>query len=246
MEIGPAPTIAVGTVLGVVASVHVGAPRKLERGVRSYWSAIEKARASGPVAVDVHGLAGDRQADRKNHGGADKAVHAHFLSSLAELARLAGLAGLDPGTIGVNVAIAGEPGRVFDERAAAIGDRYRIGDMLVEVTQPRIPCSKQADQLGGGPGLVDAILHSGRTGLYLRVLEGGHIRAGDRVVLAARPHPTWPVARVTALVARGGPPEDWTDLLHLPALGAGLRKTAVARLGRIQDAGASRVGRTRP
>lgn len=232
----PASVPAEGTELGIVASLYVGPVRKVEASGRTYWSAIVKTPVREAV-VDMNGLAGDRQADRTNHGGEDKALHAHFLSSLAELARLAGVGSLDPGKIGVNVALAAGVGPALDERTVAIGDRYRIGRILVEVTQPRIPCYKQADQLGGGPDLVAAILHSGWTGCYFRVLEEGTVRAGDRVVLVARPHPDWPVARVAALVARGGPPGDWEDVLDLPALGSGLRATALARLGRVTEHG---------
>lgn len=226
---------------GSVVSVHVGAPRYLKQGGRGYWSAIEKAAVRGPIAVNRSGLAGDRQADTRNHGGEDKAVHAHFVTSLRVLARLAGFDHLDPGRIGVNLALAAVEGSgelAFDETTVAIGDRYRVGPIMVEVTQPRIPCYKQANQLGADRGLVDAILRSGRTGLYFRVLEGGIVQAGDPVVLNARPHPEWPLTRVTALIAESGSREDWTALLALSALGSGLRETARSRLARLREKGA--------
>ena len=75
---------------GSVVSVHVGAPRYLKQGGRGYWSAIEKAAVRGPIAVNRSGLAGDRQADTRNHGGEDKAVHAHFLGHLQRFSDLAG------------------------------------------------------------------------------------------------------------------------------------------------------------
>ncbi|MCY0898217.1 MAG: hypothetical protein OWU33_04670 [Firmicutes bacterium] len=102
--------------------------------VVAYWSAISKASLNGPVAVDAGGLAGDRQADRKNHRGVHKAIYAHFQSNLDSLARLVGGDELDPGTIGVNLAFAAGGNVAFDETTAALGDRYRIGTVVVKVT----------------------------------------------------------------------------------------------------------------
>ncbi len=216
---GEAPPITLARVI----SVNVGQPRARRLpppfpeadllGV--YQTAILKTPVSGRVAVTALHLAGDAQADLRNHGGADKAVHAHFAQHLAWWGQRRGYP-VSPGALGENLtlAAAGDPSKALpstppdsplaslraappaappDEAAFCIGDVLRVGSALLQVTQPRIPCYKQAAQLG----LVDAvrlIAETGRSGLYLRVLQEGSLRAGDTVHLVERPHPDVTVA----------------------------------------------------
>lgn len=189
------------TALAVVASVNVGLPR-LHRlpagfpgadGQETYLSACHKEPVTGPVRLDRLQLAGDGQADRKNHGGPDKAVHAHFTQHLLWWGQRRGHP-LLPGEIGENLTLAPAPGRPpAGEAALCIGDVLRVGTALLQVSQPRIPCYKQAVQLGL-PDAVRTIAATGRCGLYLRVLAEGSLQAGDRVELLARPHPGVTVA----------------------------------------------------
>lgn len=143
-------------------------------------TAIDKRAASGPIQVRRLGLHGDVQVDRKNHGGADKAVYAYgqddadFWSS--ELGRP-----LHPGWFGENLRVEG-----FDVNGARPGDRWRIGGSVeLEVTMPRSPCATFARWVGGADarGWVKRFADEGRLGAYLRVIHTGPVRAGDPIEL---------------------------------------------------------------
>ncbi|MGP1283516.1 MAG: MOSC domain-containing protein [Parasphingopyxis sp.] len=162
-------------------------------------SAIAKTEETGPVEIGVLGLIGDEQADLRVHGGPDKAVHHYprdhyaFWESLSfmhpKLER--------PGAFGENVSTSG-----LTERAACIGDRYRLGTALVEISQGRQPCWKQGHVMDW-PELVSLMVEHRRTGWYYRVIEPGRVAAGDMLALVDRPHPEWPVERVFALLVAG-------------------------------------------
>ena len=200
--------------LAVITSVNVGQPQQrrlpecfpeAER-IGVYQTAIGKAPCPHPVRVHRLHLEGDAQADLSNHGGPDKAVHAHFAQHLAWWASMRGRP-LVPGEIGENLTLAAPPGDPDpDEHTFCIGDVVRAGSAVLQVTQPRIPCYKQAGQLG----LADAVrqvAESGRCGLYLRVLREGVLQAGDTLELVERPSPVVTVAEAHRFVhhARGDP-----------------------------------------
>ena len=126
-------------------------------------------------------LAGDGQADLTVHGGPDKAVyaypHEHYARWAAELSR----DDLEPGRFfGENLTTEG-----LDEGEVHIGDRFRVGTALLEVSQPRVPCYKLAIRMGDG-AFARPFLASGRTGFYLRVVEQGDVAAGDAIEREAR------------------------------------------------------------
>lgn len=162
-------------------------------------SAIAKTEETGPVEIGVLGLIGDEQADLRVHGGPDKAVHHYprdhyaFWESRSfmhpKLER--------PGAFGENISTSG-----LTERAACIGDRYRLGTALVEISQGRQPCWKQGHVMDW-PELVALMVEHRRTGWYYRVIEPGRVAAGDMLALVDRPHPEWPVERVFALLVAG-------------------------------------------
>lgn len=159
-----------------VCRVHALLPTKDSTGV----TAIDKRAAAGPVKVHPLGLTGDIQASRKHHGGPSKAVYAYSQEDAdfwsAELGR-----DMVPGKFGENLRVSG-----IEATHAVIGERWRIGDVLLEVTEPRTPCMNFARYLGE-PNWVKRFAAEGRIGTYLRVLKGGHIEAGDAVVVEHRP-----------------------------------------------------------
>ncbi|MFM9976590.1 MAG: MOSC domain-containing protein [Sphingomonadaceae bacterium] len=167
-------------------------------------SAIAKATVSGARPVGWLGIAGDAQADLSVHGGPDKAIHHyphdHYAWWQSHFGPLPVLAA--PGAFGENISTTG-----LTEDTACIGDRYRLGTALVEIAQGRQPCWKQAFRLGQ-PDTVTLMVQSGRCGWYYRVIEEGAVAAGDRLMLVARPHPEWSVARVIALLIAGGARRD--------------------------------------
>jgi MOSC domain-containing protein YiiM len=161
-----------------VLSVNVGRPREVQWQGRTVTTAIWKAPHDGPLAVDTINIDGDDQADRRVHGGVDKAVYAYATEDYAWWTTALGTAEpLGPGRFGENLTTAG-----LDLRESRIGDRWRVGTVLLEVAQPRTPCFKLGIRMGDDefPGKFTA---AGRPGAYLRVLEPGTLNAGDLITV---------------------------------------------------------------
>lgn len=151
-------------------------------------TAIDKRAVDGPVRVGAYGVYADVQADRKHHGGHDKALYVYAQEDAAYWSEQVGRA-LEPGWFGENLRTEG-----LDVNAAVVGERWRIGERAeVEVTMPRTPCQTFARWVGE---TVDASLERGwvkrfsderRLGPYLRVLTPGRIAAGDAIEVIHRP-----------------------------------------------------------
>ena len=143
-------------------------------------SGIRKSPVEGPVAVHELGLDGDVQVNRRHHGGEGQAVYAYAQEDAdwwaAELDRE-----LPPGRFGENLRTSG-----LDLRGAVIGERWRVGTALLEVTAWRTPCANFA-RFWDVPDLVKRFAAHGATGAYLRVLETGELAAGDAVEVLTRP-----------------------------------------------------------
>lgn len=156
-------------------------------------SAIAKQAVQGPVPVGFLGIDGDEQADHRFHGGADKALHHyafdHYEAWLGEL-QGGGEVLTRPGAFGENLSSRG-----VTEATLCIGDRLRIGTVLVEVSQARQPCWKLNDRFGWS-GMARRVQESKRTGWYYRVLEPGVLQAGDAIELVDRRHPAWSLERL--------------------------------------------------
>lgn len=161
-------------------------------------SAIDKRAVEGPVRIGPEGLAGDEQGDRRVHGGPDKAIHHyprdHYASWRGEVGAHALLQAA--GAFGENISTAG-----ITEADVCLGDRLRLGSALVEVSQARQPCWKLSDRFGIAD-MARRVQDSGRSGWYYRVLETGTVQAGDTLVLVDRPHPDWPLPRLSELLYR--------------------------------------------
>jgi MOSC domain-containing protein YiiM len=122
------------------------------------------------------GLEGDVQVDRKNHGGQDKAIYAYTVENYRFWEQELNRGSFPYGQFGENFTVTGLP-----DEAVHIGDLFRIGPILVQVTQPRVPCFKLGLKMGD-PLFVNAFLRSGRAGFYLRVLEEGEVSPGDTIM----------------------------------------------------------------
>ena len=163
-----------------VESVNVG------RGVAASWAgalrrtAIDKRPAAGAVLAGPLGLAGDEQTDTEHHGGTEQALYAYAREDLDWWAGRLGrpLAG---GTFGENVTTRG-----LDVSGAAIGETWRLGGAVVQVTAPRIPCIVFRNWMDE-KGWIKAFRAARRPGAYLRVCEPGAIAAGDPAELLSRP-----------------------------------------------------------
>lgn len=215
-----------------VDCVLLGAVRPF--GPKGVPSGMDKRPVGSAVRVTALGLAGDEQGDPRHHGGPEKAVHhyafdhypawrqelaAHSMQAAEVLAR--------PGAFGENVSSAG-----LTEADVCIGDRFRLGRALVEVSQARQPCWKLNHRFGHA-GMARAVQQSLRTGWYYRVLEEGELLAGDNLVLVERPCPDWSLRRLLHVLY-----VDRLDtgalaaMAALPALAGSWRKLARQRLER--------------
>jgi MOSC domain-containing protein YiiM len=165
---------------GRVHAVSVGRPREVDAGRVTVSTAIWKTPVEGRIAVRGVNLDGDDQADRSVHGGPDKAVYAYAVEETqaweAELGR-----GLGSAAFGENLTTKG-----LDVSGAVIGERWRIGTTLLEVVQPRLPCFKLALRMGE-PHFVKRFAQASRPGAYLRIIEEGHLGAGDAVEVESMP-----------------------------------------------------------
>jgi MOSC domain-containing protein YiiM len=147
---------------------------------KSGVSSIDKRGVEGRLAVRALGLAGDSQSDTANHGGVDQAVYAYAAEDLDHWAALLGRE-LTPGQFGENLSTRG-----IDVTGAVIGETWRIGTTLLQVSRPRFPCVVFQNWLAE-PHWVKRFTDDGRPGAYLRVLEEGEIGAGDDIVIESRP-----------------------------------------------------------
>ena len=159
-----------------VLSVNVGQPRQVETPRGIVLTSIFKAPVQGRVPVRGYNLLGDRQSDLSVHGGPKKAIYGypfeHYAYWTAKLKRE-----LTFGNFGENLTTEG-----LLESAVRIGDHYRVGTAVLQVTQPRQPCAKLALRFEL-PTMVKLFWNSGFSGFYFGVVEEGDIAAGDAIEL---------------------------------------------------------------
>lgn len=209
----------------IIEAVCTGTARPFN-GVET--SAIAKRPREGVVQVLGEGLAPDEQADRRVHGGPEMALHLYPLDHHAFWQEELGGGDLldEPGAFGSNLAVRG-----MLESDVHIGDRFRLGSALIEVSQPRQPCWKIEHRFGH-KGMVARIIETGRSGWYFRVLEPGEVQAGDAIERIEKGEADWSVLRAfTALVAGKASRDDLTELAAMRALAPKLRERAKAKLG---------------
>src|SRR5262245_45385221 len=156
-------------------------PRTVVHKGRAVTTAIWKHPVTGRVAVRGVNLDGDDQADRSVHGGVDKAVYAYAREDYGWWGAELGTGVLDAGTFGENLTVSG-----VDLNAAELGERWRVGSALLEVSEPRFPCFKLGIRMGD-PRFLKRFAVARRPGTYLRIIEEGEIGTGDRIEIVGRP-----------------------------------------------------------
>lgn len=168
-----------------ILSINLGTPRQVPFGNSHVVTSIFKLPAEGRVALRRHNLVGDRQADLTVHGGPNKAVYLYpsehyeawteeFRSQFLWTEQVPGPV-LPVGVFGENLTSAG-----LLENSVRIGDQFRIGTAVVQVTQPRMPCYKLGIRFGR-PDMVRRFWISGWSGIYFSVVEEGEMGAGDPI-----------------------------------------------------------------
>ncbi|MGH7703906.1 MAG: MOSC domain-containing protein [Gemmatimonadales bacterium] len=207
-----------------IVGVQIGQPKEHAFGVRKVRTAIGKSAVTGPIAIGVLGLAGDAQADRRYHGGREKALCVYPGEHLRYWSEEWGVP-LLPGSFGENLTTLGYP-----ESAVHIGDRFRFGSALLEVSQPREPCGTLAGYLGR-PDLPERIRGNGRTGWYCRVIEPGEGAAGLALVREfAEPQGVTVAEAFRVRLDKGCRPDAIRRLLSVPGLSSGWRVSLAKRL----------------
>ncbi|MHB1433833.1 MAG: MOSC domain-containing protein, partial [Streptosporangiaceae bacterium] len=211
---------------GRVLSVQAGRSADLGVGRRTVRTAIDKRAVAGRVAVHSLGLAGDEQADKKNHGGVDQAVYVYAREDLDFWTEQTSL-DLRNGVFGENLTTAG-----VDVTGALIGETWRIGEVIAQVTAPRIPCSVFASWMDQ-EHWVKRFAEAGRPGAYLRVLREGMVGAEDDIEILDRPAERITIAE--AMRAFYGDADLMAVLLTVPGRGAAWDEVGaevLARAGR--------------
>jgi len=157
-----------------VESVNIGREEAIPGHARMGSTGIFKRPVTGPVRVTTHGLEGDYVHDKKHHGGPDQAVYVYLSEDYAWWSKQLGQE-IAPGTFGDNVTISG-----LVSADLAIGDRLSIGEAVLEITAPRIPCNTLAARMDD-PQFVKLYRDGERPGAYCRVIHAGEFAAGTPV-----------------------------------------------------------------
>lgn len=162
-----------------LVSINRGREETIAFGEREFRTAIEKRPVTSAILVQESGLDGDAIVDTEHHGGPDQAIYAYGAADYAWWSQTLGQ-DIRHGTFGDNLTIDGLPSDLHT------GDRLMIGDVILEATAPRIPCSTLAATMQDSNfGLK--FRRAARPGFYFRVLNEGEIAAGDSVVLVETP-----------------------------------------------------------
>lgn len=160
-------------------------------GVRDALSGIDKHPVTGRVFLGREGLSGDAQGDRKHHGGPDKALHHYAFDHYAHWVDAIGPRDVlgKPGAFGENISTRG-----VTENDIAIGDIFRLGQAVIQVSQGRQPCWKLNARFGA-PDMSLQVQQTGFTGWYYRVIDEGFVESGTELVLQDRISPDWTIRR---------------------------------------------------
>lgn len=204
----------------VVLSVNVGMPADVPWKNTTVHTGIYKRPVDGPRMVRRLNVDGDGQGDLGGHGGEQRAVLVYQQGSYEHWSQHFGGDDLTPGSFGENFTVSGLP-----DDEVFIGDRYRIGEAVFEVTQPRVTCFRVGMRLGE-PQLPSLLVAHRRPGFYLRVLAEGLVQAGDAIVKVADGPHRLSVAAIDGLLYL---PDRSEELLRkavdIPALSPGWQQS---------------------
>jgi MOSC domain-containing protein YiiM len=160
-----------------IISVNLSAPLEVVHKKKTIRTGIFKKAVAGPVYAAKYNLAGDGQADLKNHGGEYKAVYAYSYDHYAYWSERLKRRDFEYGQFGENLTVSG-----LDETQLCIGDQLQAGQVIMTITQPRVPCFKLSIKFAD-PHMPRKFMASAMTGCYLRVLQEGYLQAGDELCL---------------------------------------------------------------
>ena len=218
-----------------IISINVGLPRDVEWQGRVAHTAIWKRPVVGRVMARRLNIDGDGQGDLQGHGGEHRAVMVYQIDSYRYWERYLQRNDFEYGQFGENLTV---DGMADDE--VCIGDRYKIGGAVFEVTQPRVTCYRLGIRMNH-PQMPTLVVSHKRPGFYFRVIEEGEIGAGDEILRVSQDHEKITVAELDALLYLPGHPRDQLQRsLLIPALSAGWKKSLQALT--LADEQAGNVG----
>jgi ferredoxin-NADP reductase/MOSC domain-containing protein YiiM len=220
-------------------SVNVGLPRDIEWKGRTVHTAIWKDPVRGRCHVRKANLDGDRQGDLGGHGGEQRAVYVYQIESYRHWQDQLKRTDFVYGQFGENFTVEGLPDDIV-----CIGDRYRIGGAVFEVTQPRVTCYRLGIRMNE-PRMPAMLTASGRPGFYLRVLQAGDVGAGDAIVKVGEATERMTVAEINALLYSSDHPRDRLErALRIDALSPGWRGSFDALMHSQAATGSGNAGLT--
>src|SRR5579862_8595937 len=217
-------------------SVNVGLPRDVTWNGKTVRTAIWKSPVEGRRIVRKLDVVGDAQGDLAGHGGENRAVFVYQMDSYHYWERFLGRKDLISGQFGENFTVEGLP-----DQEVCIGDHYRIGSALFEVTQPRVTCYRVGIRMNE-PRMPALLVAHHRPGFYLRVLEEGEVEAGNEIVRVGIGPERMTVSEIDALLYL--PSRSRSQLeraLRIPALSTGWRGSFQELLAR-EDGGKATTG----
>jgi ferredoxin-NADP reductase/MOSC domain-containing protein YiiM len=206
-------------------SINVGLPRDIQWRGKTVHTAVWKTPVQGRRMVRRLNIDGDGQGDLAGHGGEHRAVFVYQIDSYQYWQNQLRRNDFSYGPFGENFTVDG-----LSDQEVCIGDRYRVGGALLEVTQPRVTCYRVGIRMNE-PQMAALLVASGRPGFYFRVLEEGEVEAGDEIVQIAPGPERMSVFEVNALLYMPGHPSSQLErALRIPALSDGWRGSFQALL----------------
>jgi ferredoxin-NADP reductase/MOSC domain-containing protein YiiM/ferredoxin len=234
MEIGTQP---VGTLL----SVNVGMPKDVPWQGKTVFTGVFKQAVTGPRRVRRLNVDGDGQGDLGGHGGEQRAVFVYQIDSYRYWERELGRDDFVYGQFGENFTVEG-----LADAEVCIGDRFRIGTAVFEVTQPRVTCYRVGLRMND-PRIPALLVSHHRPGFYFRVLEEGDVQAGDEIVKVAAGPEQMPIAETDALLyLPGHTRQQLLRALRIPALSPGWQASFRALLEAGPGSGNAGLASTSP
>ena len=220
--------------VGRLLSVNVGLPQDVAWHGQTVHTAVWKQPVEGPRLVRRLNIDGDGQGDLNGHGGEHRAVFVYQIDSYRYWQEQLGRDDFSYGQFGENFTVDGLP-----DDQVNIGDQYRIGEAVFEVTQPRVTCYRVGIRMDD-PRMPAMLVAHHRPGFYFRVLREGAVQAGDEIVQQVSGAEAMTVAEVDALLYLPGHPRQQIQrALRIPALPDGWKKSFQAMLGQPAGAGAA-------
>jgi ferredoxin-NADP reductase/MOSC domain-containing protein YiiM/ferredoxin len=219
-------------VVGTLMSVNIGTPKDVAWRGKTVFTGVFKHPVGGPRRVRRLNIDGDGQGDLAGHGGEQRAVFVYQIDSYRYWERQFERSDFVHGQFGENFTVEG-----LGDDEVCIGDRYRIGSAVFEVTQPRVTCYRVGIRLND-PRIPALLVSHRRPGFYFRVLDEGEVQAGDEIVKLASGPEQMTVAEVdTLLYLPGHPRQQLLRALRIPALSTGWHASFRALLDGKADSG---------